>query len=1165
MTTLLNNINIAIVGGGRFCRALLEAILEGHDIAQAPEILGVADLNAYAVGRLYAKKMGIFTTDDYKELYALEGLHLIIELTKDISVGEEIKRTKPVGVQFIDFFEARSLLDRLHIKNKKQDILEKLREHPEFTDKLEGLVEEFYTFVVETSRRKDTYTLIDRQELLAGEKTLAQIVQGSTIPTFVIDQAHRVTHWNRACEKLTGYSADEIVNTQEQWKPFRSKKRPIMADLILDGVSEEEVWRYYGTQWKRSDLIKGAFEAEEYFEHLGEEGKWLFFTAAPIKNAAGKTIGAIETIWDKTEEKRAQEERECNHIELEEKARELAASQEIMAQIIQGSTIPTFVIDKNHTIIHWNKALENLTGCRSDEMVGTNRQWMPFWESERPSMADVILDQVDENEIKDLYGSKWQKSVLIEGAYEAEVFFPNLGENGRWCFFTAAPIHSPEGERIGAIETFWDKTEEKKAQVELDRHNRELSQQARALLSSEKALSQIIQGSTIPTFVIDREHKVTHWNRACEKLTGFLADAMVGTNHQWKPFRRQERPTMADLVLDGVSEEEVWRYYSTKWKKSELIRDAYEAEEYFKRLGEGGKWLFFTAAPLTDPDGSVVGAIETLWDKTEEKRAEEEQVRHNRELAALCSIYATLSAPLSLQGRINEALQEMCNIFSFDATCVFALEPDGTYGLKYSSGSVDEVCTTDNLAGRTSFVSQVGQTGKIEFFESLDDQQNEEIQHLKTLGLNSLAYIPLVGKENRAMGVIRAGSRNTNQYRTEEKQILELTGNRIGVAMENAVLQGEIKRRANFQARLINSSNNGIVATDADWKIMLYNPEAQRLFAYTPDEVVGTMDARELLPEAVIASIEDKVDNKLLGEYTAWKETLVTSKSGERIPVNFSSTPLFENDKMMGSVAFFQDIREIKNLQKELVNSERLAAVGQTVAGMAHGIKNILNGFKGGRYLVDIGIDKNNVDKLKNGWDMIKRNIEQTSELVMDLLSYSKEREPDYKACYPNDIADDVCELVQGNAQDYEIDIVKDFSDQVGEVILDPTTVHRALMNLVGNAIDACIFDDEIDKKHQVHVRTAREGRFITFEVEDNGCGMDEDVKKRLFSSFFSTKGAKGTGLGLLVTHKLVEENSGEIDVRSSVGEGTAFTIRLPIVVDDEQKNAQSSGKNPAG
>jgi len=200
---------------------------------------------------------------------------------------------------------------------------------------------------------------------------------------------------------------------------------------------------------------------------------------------------------------------------------------------------------------------------------------------------------------------------------------------------------------------------------------------------------------------------------------------------------------------------------------------------------------------------------------------------------------------------------------------------------------------------------------------------------------------------------------------------------------------------------------------------------------------------------------------------------------------------------------------------------------------------------------VDIGIDKNNVDKLKNGWEMIKRNIEQTSELVMDLLSYSKEREPEYKNCRPNDIADDVCELVRGNAEDYEIEIVKDFSEKIGEVVLDPTTVHRALLNLVSNAIDACIFDDQVDKKHQVHVRTRLEDRYISFEVEDNGSGMDEEVKKKLFSSFFSTKGAKGTGLGLLVTNKLVEENKGEMDVRSFVGEGTVFTIRLPIATEE--------------
>jgi len=218
------------------------------------------------------------------------------------------------------------------------------------------------------------------------------------------------------------------------------------------------------------------------------------------------------------------------------------------------------------------------------------------------------------------------------------------------------------------------------------------------------------------------------------------------------------------------------------------------------------------------------------------------------------------------------------------------------------------------------------------------------------------------------------------------------------------------------------------------------------------------------------------------------------------------------------------------------------------VAGMAHGIKNILAGFKGGRYLVDIGIDKNNTDKLINGWEMIKRNIDQTSDLVMDLLTYSKEREPEYQDCFPNDIAKDVCELVNEMAIAYGIAIVKDLSPSIGEVSMDPNTVHQCLLNFVSNAIDACIFDDNIEKKHEVSVLTTLEGETtIRFEVSDNGSGMSEDVKSKLFSSFFSTKGAKGTGLGLLVTRKLIEEHQGSIDVESELAIGTRFIMKLPF------------------
>jgi PAS domain S-box-containing protein len=350
-----------------------------------------------------------------------------------------------------------------------------------------------------------------------------------------------------------------------------------------------------------------------------------------------------------------------------------------------------------------------------------------------------------------------------------------------------------------------------------------------------------------------------------------------------------------------------------------------------------------------------------------------------------------------------------------------------------------------------------------------------------------------------------------------------------------------------FQAILIRCCNDGIVATDENWKILIFNPEAEKIFEYRRFDVVRKKDARELFPNEVNDFFNQKLDSGYQEDDQPWIETWVTSESKEKIPVRFSGTILWEKKKMMGAVAFFQDLREIKRLEKELVDSERLAAIGQTVAGMAHCIKNILHGFKGGKYLMDVGIEKDNKDKLTKGWQMIQRNITRTSDLVLDLLSYSKQREPEFESCLPNEIAADVCDIVTPSAHDYHINIIRNFSEEIGEVIMDPRTIHRGLMNLVSNAIDACIFDENVQKKHWVKVSTTLEdGEYINFKVEDNGSGMNQEVKNKIFSSFFSTKGAKGTGLGLLVTSKLIEEHRGTIDVTSKEGQGTIFTMRLP-------------------
>ncbi len=147
------------------------------------------------------------------------------------------------------------------------------------------------------------------------------LLQGSPIPTFVIDDAHTVILWNRACEHITGLGAAEVIGTKRQWKPFYAQERPVMADLIVSGASVEEVNRHYGTIWQRSSAIEGAYESEDFFPDMGKEGTWLFFTASPLTDANGRVIGAIETLQDISARKRAEADLKAYRDNLEELVR----------------------------------------------------------------------------------------------------------------------------------------------------------------------------------------------------------------------------------------------------------------------------------------------------------------------------------------------------------------------------------------------------------------------------------------------------------------------------------------------------------------------------------------------------------------------------------------------------------------------------------------------------------------------------------------------------------------------------------------------------------------------------------------------------------------------------------------------------------------------------
>jgi signal transduction histidine kinase len=228
------------------------------------------------------------------------------------------------------------------------------------------------------------------------------------------------------------------------------------------------------------------------------------------------------------------------------------------------------------------------------------------------------------------------------------------------------------------------------------------------------------------------------------------------------------------------------------------------------------------------------------------------------------------------------------------------------------------------------------------------------------------------------------------------------------------------------------------------------------------------------------------------------------------------------------------------------VHAERLAAVGQTITTLSHHIKNILQGLRSGSYLVNMGIEGEKLPLIDQGWKVVQKNQDKIFNLVMDMLSFSKEREPTLESGDLNAVVREVLELMKARGEEHKVEFVMDLDSGIEPLAFDPEGIHRSVLNIVTNAIDA-LEEVEHDRRIVMKTRKAAGGRFVHLSVSDNGPGIPPDEQKRIFHVFHSTKGSKGTGLGLAVSQKIAHEHGGQIRVESKVGEGATFTIELPI------------------
>ncbi len=250
-------------------------------------------------------------------------------------------------------------------------------------------------------------------------------------------------------------------------------------------------------------------------------------------------------------------------------------------------------------------------------------------------------------------------------------------------------------------------------------------------------------------------------------------------------------------------------------------------------------------------------------------------------------------------------------------------------------------------------------------------------------------------------------------------------------------------------------------------------------------------------------------------------------------------------DLRLAQVAAGQIALALENahLHTEIVNHERMAAIGRTVSGLAHCIKNILNGIRSGSAIVDRCLNTQNFEKIEHGWDVVRKNNNMLSTLVLDMLSMARDTKFHPFPTDVNDLADQICQLMAERAGGRGIGITCTPAPGLTDVMTDPTQLYRCLLNLVSNAVDACGEGGHM----RVRVYRAQGRPRITISVADDGAGIPAENRSKLFMEFFTTKGNQGTGLGLPVTKKLIHAMGGKIAFHSVLDKGTKFVIALPF------------------
>ncbi len=545
-------------------------------------------------------------------------------------------------------------------------------------------------------------------------------------------------------------------------------------------------------------------------------------------------------------------------------------------------------------------------------------------------------------------------------------------------------------------------------------------------------------------------------------------------------------------------------------------------------LGMVALWLMFTRL-LEKPIAELIAGTRRIAAHELDFRFDQ---KRDDEIGALEESFNIMTARIQAhRDELREAMEYLGGIVENSADMIITVTPDG-FIETFNRGA--------EQALGYSRVEVIGQPVEMLFANPRD--RNVAISRLADTDNVKNFETRFLGKDGQVRNVLLTLSR----LRDRDNNPIGTFGISKDITQDKE-LQDELRDAKQYLEGMFENSADIIITVNPEGLIETLNRGGEEALGYGREELIGRrieslyVDPRE---RHAIARLLEETGN--VQNY----ETRLLAKDGQARSVLLTLSPLRDTEgNPIGTIGISKDVTQEKILQRELVQSQKLAAIGQAVTGIQHAIKNMLNALTGGAYLVRNGMSKDNQQQIKEGWGMVEEGIERIGSLSRNMLNYAKDWKLDLQRVDLDELVADICELNRQVAADRGIALCHETCDGLPAVLCDPSLVHMAVTDIVVNAIDACDSKEYgPDENAEVKVKNSltEGGIFAEIEVRDNGPGMNEETKRNIFTPFFSTKKTQGTGLGLAVTAKIIKTHEGEIYVDSEPDSGTAFRIYIP-------------------